>query len=881
MQPFELPPFYLPWPARLNANLEQARTHTKAWSYEMGILDTDPKEAPIVWTEADLDAHDYALLCSYTHPECPAEELDLITDWYVWVFYFDDHFLEVYKRRQDRSGGKAYLDRIPMFMPVDLSATPEPTNPIERGLIDLWFRTCPSKSVEWRQRFFNNTKSLLEESTWELDNISMQRVSNPIEYIEMRRKVGGAPWSANLVEHAVFVEVPDQIAASRPMRVLKDTFADGVHLRNDLFSYERETQSEGELANMVLVLERFLGVSPQEGANLTNDVLTSRLYQFENTFFTELQPLFDEYGLDPLEREEVVRYAKGLQDWQSGGHEWHMRSSRYMNKGSNNTQNQLLLGGPDGMGTAAARLGLTPGPLALRARSFTHRPYRKVGPTRLPDFYLPYPVRINPQLEQSRDNVVEWAHRMGILSPDPLPLGPWVWDERRIRAFDLPLCAAALNPDVSLEELDISSCWLAWGTYGDDYLPVVFGNARDMNGAKAYIRRLRQFMPMEGEDVSVPVNGTERGLADLWQRTTVNMPLHSRRRFRQAIIDMTESWLWELANHIENRIPDPVDYIEMRRATFGSDMTMALAQLTVGDEVPPEIFETRPMVNLANSAQDYACLTNDIFSYQKEIEFEGEIHNAVLVFEQFLDCSKERAVDVVGDLMTARMKQFENIVATEIPPLYDEFGLNENVRKRMAVYVEHLQLWMSGIMNWHRNCIRYRESYQRSTPTNGGILRAVTGLGTAAADIERPVSNARSYAAAKAPAVAYEPPAPHRIVPLVAAAAPRPSIDSVVAAYPLPMDQTAEADSAESLPAEKSGFVPPKPPVPFGAVLPAVPPEPSKHPKFVAPAALVVLAPKVRADVRDSSSFIPPDSCQGHPFRRVPDQSRTGGRSHV
>ena len=27
-------------------------------------------------------------------------------------------------------------------------------------------------------------------------------------------------------------------------------------------------------------------------------------------------------------------YVKGLQDWQAGGHEWHMRSSRYMNKGA-------------------------------------------------------------------------------------------------------------------------------------------------------------------------------------------------------------------------------------------------------------------------------------------------------------------------------------------------------------------------------------------------------------------------------------------------------------------------------------------------------------------------------------------------------------------
>ena len=83
------------------------------------------------------------------------------------------------------------------------------------------------------------------------------------------------------------------------MRVLKDTFADGVHLRNDLFSYQRETEDEGELSNGVLVFERFLGCDPQQAADPVNDLLTSRLHQFENTALTELPPLFEEHGLDP------------------------------------------------------------------------------------------------------------------------------------------------------------------------------------------------------------------------------------------------------------------------------------------------------------------------------------------------------------------------------------------------------------------------------------------------------------------------------------------------------------------------------------------------------------------------------------------------------
>ncbi len=224
MQPYELPEFYMPWPARLNPNLEAAREHSKAWAREMGILDSPGHESSYtIWDEAKFDAMDYALLCSYTHPDAPGPELNLVTDWYVWVFFFDDHFLETYKRSRDLAGAKEYLDRLPAFMPVYPTGTPsEPTNPVERGLADLWSRTAPTKSADWRLRFSESTKNLLLESMWELSNISQNRVPNPIEYIETRRKVGGAPWSADLVEHAVFVEIPPRIAPARPMRVLKE-----------------------------------------------------------------------------------------------------------------------------------------------------------------------------------------------------------------------------------------------------------------------------------------------------------------------------------------------------------------------------------------------------------------------------------------------------------------------------------------------------------------------------------------------------------------------------------------------------------------------------------------------------------------------------------
>ncbi|HZB33234.1 MAG TPA: germacradienol/geosmin synthase [Streptosporangiaceae bacterium] len=774
MRPFELPDFYLPYPARLNPHLERARVHSPAWARRMGMLEAAKPGGGVVWDEAALAGMDYPLMCAYTHPDCDGPTLDLITDWYIWVFFFDDHFLEHFKYTRDRPGAKAYLDRLELFMTVgdagdDTDASgppdlPDPDNAAERGLADLWARTAPAMSPDWRRRFMTSTRNLMAESLWELDNIDRGRIANPIEYVQMRRRVGGAPWSANLVEYAVGAEIPGRLAAVRAMQVLADTFADGVHLRNDLFSYRREVQEEGENANAVLVFEEFLGCSTQQAADLVNDLLTSRLQQFETTALTEVPALVADEAVSAHEQYGLAAYVKGLQDWQAGGHEWHTRSSRYMNDGAPAAPPSML-GGPAGLGTSAARLltSVWTG-MRHRARQHAHTPFRPVGPLPVPDLHMPYAFRVSPHLAAARRRAPDWARRMGMFDTD----AGEVWDEPRFIGIDLPHCAAMIHADASEGQLDLSSDWLAWGTYGDDYYPVIFGATRDLAAAKLCTERLDAFMPLDvdGEaagdanaagDVAgvvagdarpggpVPANALERGLRDLWRRTATSMPPADRRRFRTAVQDMTASWLWELANQAQGRVPDPIDYIEMRRRTFGSDMTMSLARLAYADVLPAALYRTSIMRELETAAQDYATFTNDLFSYQKEIEFEGELHNLVLVVENFLGVDRFRASDVVAALMETRMRQFEYIVATDLPKLAADFDLDEAARDRLHQYADRLKDWMSGILEWHRRCVRYTEpELQRLRAAVSGQSPFVpTGLGTSAARIAAQLASPR------------------------------------------------------------------------------------------------------------------------------------------
>ena len=116
------------------------------------------------------------------------------------------------------------------------------------------------------------------------------------------------------------------------------------------------------------------------------------------------------------------------------------------------------------------------------------------------------------------------------------------------------------------------------------------------------------------------------------------------------------------------------------------------------------------MKSLESSAADYACLMNDVFSYQKEIEFEGEVHNAVLVVQAFFTVDYPTALAMVDDLMVSRMRQFRHVAKHEIPVVCEDFGLDDATRDALGSDVRELEDWMAAILNWHRGTRRYAEA---------------------------------------------------------------------------------------------------------------------------------------------------------------------------
>ncbi|WP_066361753.1 terpene synthase family protein [Herbidospora mongoliensis] len=603
-RPFELPDFYRPWPPRLNPHVEASRAHNRAWAARHGLIDEG------TWDAATADSIDLALFAAYCFPDATPAQLDLLTDWYFWGFYFDDWFLRHYKATGDVIGAAAWLADVRAFMPADLAQpVPEATDPVQATLAELWARTVPGTTQEWRRRFGDNTFAQMDDAFWELGNLAAGRVPNPIDYLERRRGAGAGRWVADLIELVNGTPLPDHVWASRPVQVMRDTFTDAQVLLNDVFSYQRETEVEGEIHNFVLVLREFLGMTPQEAADTTNDLLTSRLLQFESTLLTELPDL----PLTPAERLAVVNIARSLQDANAGSHEWHLRSSRYMNEATRHADPKVpVWRHPTGLGTSAARLWAG------------HRPVDRRATFQQPLADRPAPS--SPFAGGTRTAAADWARRMG------LPYSP--------QAVSWTVTA---HNGVSRDRLEVLSQWYVFLAALDTTVDRLFKSRGDVAGGKVFLKRLPLFLT---DNPPVPLNPVERGLADLWGRA----PLDTA-HFEQLL----ETREWELGNSARSRVPDPVDHLQTRRAEHAGLMVDLVGY---GLALPPA-----GRTALEECFADIATARRDLVTYKDKIAVPAEVSNGVLALQRLLDCDLQQAADVVGDLLTARRAQFDRLAA--------------------------------------------------------------------------------------------------------------------------------------------------------------------------------------------------------------------------
>ncbi|MFJ8958894.1 hypothetical protein ACIRG5_05850 [Lentzea sp. NPDC102401] len=329
---------------------------------------------------------------------------------------------------------------------------------------------------------------------------------------------------------------------------------------------------------------------------------------------------------------------------------------------------------------------------------------------------MPFSARLSPHVDRVRQHTKTWARDMGML--DGLLWTEAYYDQSDFGSFT-PLAHPALGLDALVQISDMH----VWAWYVADIFYDGYFRTRDLAGAKAFVARMRSVM----DDPAQPTwTVAERALADLLTRA----PLSARDE--ASLVEYFDALLWEVHCNAQNRVPDPVDFVEMRRRTIAADMSARLAAGRHLDELPAELMANSTMQAMVDAFADITSLKADVVGYDRFGPDTGIITNAVEVVRTFFDCEVQQAVNMVADLVNARMRQFATSAAEDLPYLADQYRLDAGQREALKAYVEALKAWLAGELLWTQRTGRYQPY---PTPSVASFHRP-SGLGTRSLSIQ-------------------------------------------------------------------------------------------------------------------------------------------------
>ncbi|MFI9362349.1 hypothetical protein ACIG5E_15050 [Kitasatospora sp. NPDC053057] len=196
------------------------------------------------------------------------------------------------------------------------------------------------------------------------------------------------------------------------------------------------------------------------------------------------------------------------------------------------------------------------------------------------------------RLDGAADRALAWARETGMLDP---VFG--LWDEKDLAGLDLSPVRSSLAASATaarsgrrtpgvIPEFDLAMAWYVWSRFADDFFATRYAASRDADGAAAFLARLLGFVPHGVVEPELrPINPLERGLADLWSRSTTLASPDWRHRIRAELHNLAGTLPAQLADLVERRAALAPDDPGAVRLVWSSRLTDHLAELSASPEL--------------------------------------------------------------------------------------------------------------------------------------------------------------------------------------------------------------------------------------------------------------------------------------------------------
>jgi len=296
----------------VNPHVDEVNRDTLAWLAASGMIaDSDQLER--------FRLARYGWLGARTYPYASRELCQLVTDWCVWLFAFDDAYCE-----SDRRAAEIARALPQLYTVVDDNEGDEPVeNVFARALLDIKTRIRRHGTADQLDRWRAMTKDYLFAQVWEAANREDDVVPTIEDYIFMRRRTGAMLTVFALIDLAAQTPLTMDEWRHPVVREMTEHANDVVVWDNDLISYAKERSEANIRNNLVSVLVEHTGCTVQEAMD--------RIGVMRDEAVAAMAALTPD--TEALGSPAVDAYVTGLKYWISGSVDYSLTSSRYFGVG--------------------------------------------------------------------------------------------------------------------------------------------------------------------------------------------------------------------------------------------------------------------------------------------------------------------------------------------------------------------------------------------------------------------------------------------------------------------------------------------------------------------------------------------------------------------
>lgn len=305
-----------PFPHRVNPHVDRARTHVTRWVRRVGLVQR-------AYPRKRFERADFAWFAAVVHPTADASQLNLMADWFAWLFLVDDQLDD---GRLGRSPGRAAEITRQMRSVLEsdsrhLGVGPDVPTAVS-SLADLWQRTAPHATPEWRQRFVAHLAECLRTAAvWEAGNRVGRIIPSEETYIVNRRHTGAIYVCMDLIEVVERISVPESLYRSTLFTSALDAACNVVCWTNDVYSLAKE-RARGEVHNLVFLVQHHRGLDQQTALARVRAAIE---YETERFLKAEAELL----AAHPDQARLFVPCLNGMRTWMRGNLDWSRRTQRY------------------------------------------------------------------------------------------------------------------------------------------------------------------------------------------------------------------------------------------------------------------------------------------------------------------------------------------------------------------------------------------------------------------------------------------------------------------------------------------------------------------------------------------------------------------------